>query len=858
MSMCATAKTGPRGSGQYHGVMSGARVLVFGLDSCDPALALAMVADGEMPNLAEVLRVGVQAPLRHELGVYVGSIWPTMMTGTGVARHGRFAGVHFAPGTYDQVEDPALIEPFWDALDRAGLRSAAIDVPFFPARPSDNTAMLVEWGCHDRYYGTSSWPADLVDEVNAVAGRHRLGSHQHDGTTRFSPCDHVDREGAFRTRDENIDLFGQIVADIDRKTTASTWMLDQDEWDLFVTVYAETHCVGHQLWHIHDPNHPWHDAGLAAEVGDPVRDVYRRADRALGEHRSRLSADATTYVILSHGMRWHHCANFLLDDMLHRLEAVRLGQPTPWLGPRTASLNRMLGFIPSGRRPGVVQRGAPWVRHRHRQRSMDWRDPPISHPPPGRLWFSLPNNTVSGGVRVNVRGREPAGAIHPHDVEEALRWLTDRLHEVVDVSTGRAAVGEVVRKSDLYDGPLDHLLPDLFVEWNPTARLDRLWSPAIGTLTVPDLPPRSGDHSDEGLMIACGPGLTARREPPMHGVDVAPTIAAALGVRLDEPDGSPRPTLVPSRTSRLSDRPIVRDEVTRSSAPLSTRDQVAQLSAEVARLRTELEARSHGLAADIIATSSWIRAADVPETLLISVVLPTHDRSSLVGRAIRSVLDQTYANVELLVVDDHSSDDTWDQISSHTDPRVRSVRSPGEPGVAGARNHALSLASGDVITYLDDDNWFDSDWLRAVAWLFGQQPETTIAYGIRVVDDVERHRENRSGGLPWAQLVPWDREHSRHNNLIDINVLAHRPSSIRFDPLCNGVLDDWDMIRALTVGADPVAIPVIAAYYTTDAPSRLSDLPADEVEQIRQQVASKWQSVDDRATFGGATLSAGG
>ena len=135
---------------------------------------------------------------------------------------------------------------------------------------------------------------------------------------------------------------------------------------------------------------------------------------------------------------------------------------------------------------------------------------------------------------------------------------------------------------------------------------------------------------------------------------------------------------------------------------------------------------ARALADDIVTTSAWIRHAEVTDCLMVSVVLPTHNRRVVVQRAIRSVLERTYTNLELLVVDDYSTDDTWDYLCRYEDPRIRAVRSTEQPGVAGARNHGLDLVTGDVVAYLDDDNWYDRDWLRSVVWLLEQQPRTQI------------------------------------------------------------------------------------------------------------------------------------
>jgi glycosyltransferase involved in cell wall biosynthesis len=175
----------------------------------------------------------------------------------------------------------------------------------------------------------------------------------------------------------------------------------------------------------------------------------------------------------------------------------------------------------------------------------------------------------------------------------------------------------------------------------------------------------------------------------------------------------------------------------------------------------------------------------------------------------------------MIVVDDGSTDDTPAVLATAaSDERIRPLRIQ-HAGASAARNHALDHARGDVIVYLDDDNRFDPDWLRSVVWAFTTYPDAAVCYGARVVDDFDRHHTGHAGGLPWVQFLSWDREAAEEFNRVDMNVLAHRPSGARFDPKVD-YYADWDLLLKLTDGADPLELPVVAAYYTTDAENRLT------------------------------------
>jgi len=91
---------------------------------------------------------------------------------------------------------------------------------------------------------------------------------------------------------------------------------------------------------------------------------------------------------------------------------------------------------------------------------------------------------------------------------------------------------------------------------------------------------------------------------------------------------------------------------------------------------------------------------------LVSVVIPTRDRAELVRRAVDSVLAQTHAALDVVVVDDGSVDDTRAKLDQVRDPRLRVLAHDRPRGVSAARNTGLAAARGDYLALLDsDDAW---------------------------------------------------------------------------------------------------------------------------------------------------------
>jgi glycosyltransferase involved in cell wall biosynthesis len=87
-----------------------------------------------------------------------------------------------------------------------------------------------------------------------------------------------------------------------------------------------------------------------------------------------------------------------------------------------------------------------------------------------------------------------------------------------------------------------------------------------------------------------------------------------------------------------------------------------------------------------------------------TVVIPTHNRSNLLKRAIESVQDQTFESFEIIVIDDHSIDDTSSVVKSFSDLRIRYMINSRTKGACGARNVGIFSAKGKWVAFLDDDD----------------------------------------------------------------------------------------------------------------------------------------------------------
>lgn len=211
----------------------------------------------------------------------------------------------------------------------------------------------------------------------------------------------------------------------------------------------------------------------------------------------------------------------------------------------------------------------------------------------------------------------------------------------------------------------------------------------------------------------------------------------------------------------------------------------------------------HDAAAAFVADAR--AAAHLGPPTLVSVVMPTRDRADVLPAAVASVLGQSWPHLELLIVDDGSTDATRQVVDAIDDERVTYLYQPPS-GVSRARNLGLEHARGTYVAYLDSDNTWDPVALETMVsslTAHGHRAGYSAAE-IRTVDGVEYRGQ------------PLDRAALAERNYIDLNCLVHERSLIGevggFDEGLRRVVD-WDLVLRLAAVTELAYVPFVGTYY---------------------------------------------
>lgn len=209
-------------------------------------------------------------------------------------------------------------------------------------------------------------------------------------------------------------------------------------------------------------------------------------------------------------------------------------------------------------------------------------------------------------------------------------------------------------------------------------------------------------------------------------------------------------------------------------------------------------------------------------TNLISVILPTYNRKNTIQRVIDSVLNQTYENLELIIVDDGSTDNTDQLIQTYVDSRIKYIYLGKNQEVCNARNVGISYANGNYIAFQDsDDEWFPLK-LEKQLQLMLQNPEVNFCYhkiqyyfesGQIIILPDETIPLNAKHGIIYEQML--------YDNLIACPSILARTDFIRkigiFDSTFPA-LEDYDYALRLSQNSPAAFVDevLLTASYSTN------------------------------------------
>ena len=475
---------------------------------------------GTLPNFQRLIGEGSWYELESPAQVLHTSTWPSFATGTLPGRHGIYYPFQPKPGhqlaqhvAADQYGSPS----FWSLADRLGKHCLVYDIPETFPEAGYNGRAIYEWGTWAWYGTRSSQPQQLLADIRKRFGHYPLGME-------------AMRLGLGRP--SHTMLQKKLPESVLYKHESLQWLMQQEEWDLVVAAFCETHPAAHYLW----PDGARDPAATEASRFRPMHGVYAAVDRAVGELHAALPSNTTLLIVSGDGARPNNAGWHLLPAVLEMLGFLNGGDGDAASGrakPRSL-VGRVKALMPPRVRR-LIADSLPWkLRNKLGARleaQVDWAHTRA---------FTLPTD-LEGCIRINLIGREPQGIVAPGvEYRTLCENLRERLSGLINPATGHCAVSRVWIRDDVFPGERRDQLPDVVVSWNDEAPIAALEIPGVGIVEGPSPDPRSGTHSGSGFLLACGLGIPAGRRSRAKLVQVAPTVLRRLGLDGDfKLDGAP-------------------------------------------------------------------------------------------------------------------------------------------------------------------------------------------------------------------------------------------------------------------------------------------------------------------------------
>ena len=549
---------------------SRSRVAMIGLDAADWSLIERYIRDGIMPHTDKLLSQGKFLRLKAEAGFKAESRWAEILTGRTSTENQYWSIVEFDPSSYTPFYARSCQGSYFYA--RPDVKSIVFDVPNSVIVEDAHGIQVTAWGAHAAQFPSASRPNHVLPDID-----RRFGVHEgmlSDGHTGWHNDRYLDN------------LQAAMLKGIRQRVDISAWLQSQqDDWNLFVTVFPETHVAEHQYLHGFVPEHPLHGTPLADRAADRLRTIFAKVDEAVGDMVRAFDDDRTSVVLFAgHGMETNKSdviGGVLVPEVLHRLTyGSPLMEFEPWtdgddpimLDDKVLArhyLEKRLASptpVTTGGLRSIPKRMVRRLRHhlpeamlnsfeRTYWRRPDWWEMHVREPAPyhsrdvyseaGRIelesvaasswyrphWsgmkaFVLPSFSDCH-VRLNVIGRERDGVVPAEEYDAACDEVEAELRSLVDARTGQPIIDEVLRVRR--DDPLADIgpAPDLIVTF--TAVTDVVRHPTLGVIgPVPIM--RAGEHTPEGWVTIVTPGQEHADLGSAEPRDLTATINDLLGV----------------------------------------------------------------------------------------------------------------------------------------------------------------------------------------------------------------------------------------------------------------------------------------------------------------------------------------
>jgi predicted AlkP superfamily phosphohydrolase/phosphomutase len=485
------------------------KVLMLGIDGATWDLIKPWANQGHLPTFKKLIEEGVHGDLESTIPPWTIPAWNAISTGK---NPGKLGFTHFASrqkGSYKFKPIFLYTEEtdVWNILSDAGKTVIVVNPPNVHKASTINGHMVAGFLYLNKEVLT--YPKTLKSELDEVVGGYEVDVLDADMYSEL-----VEKRFEFARsvakKEEDEKYLERVHRVLEKRFKAVRFLLEQN-WDFAFAVFVATDRVQHRFW-------------TNRRI---LLDLYKKLDAELGTLLSRIDKDTIVIMVSDHGFgsrkRTLNINEWALKEGYLKLKTE---SGSNWT--KMANLLRRLQVLPLLK---AVMRFAPSRFSRSlsdkvnyvivEDSNIDWEKTVV---------FTQPSEHVCGDLYLNVKGREPKGAVDPLDYERTRNEIIQKLRNLEDPKNGEKLSAKVYKKEEIYEGENLNLAPDLMIQidndlggFNARVGYDRIF-----------IESKEGDHKQNGIFLAYGPQI--RKGTKIESVkvyDITPTILHIFDLPVD-------------------------------------------------------------------------------------------------------------------------------------------------------------------------------------------------------------------------------------------------------------------------------------------------------------------------------------
>jgi len=462
----------------------------------------------ELPTFQKIMRDGVNGTLISTIPPCTPTAWASLVTGVNPGKHGVYdfwdrKGNKPVPVSSYSIQRETL----WSMLNEVGKKVILLNAPM--TYPPRRIRGIVVTGFMTPGNVPHTYPPDFKKRLLREFPEYSI-----DPRTYPSPAGLGSDEQLFYL-EESYNLLRE-------RREVTLYLMENFDWDLFVSVFHCTDSIQHYFWKYMDPTHPAHNPDASKTLKEAVPKAYKIVDDSIHEILKRIDEDTILIVMSDHGFGPIYKCVFLNNYLrtLGLLSTSVEGAIIPIVMERfLKSLNTHLPNVSK-----FILRASKTVFHRIRAKVDNMPSDLFSE------YFDWAQTKAYSLSALGDLSLNRSILKSSQEYEDLIEYLIQKLFELTDPEDHEKIVDNVFRKQQIYSGQYVEKAPDLFLVMRKMAYMTR--ASLIGHQIVEPSSGYSASHRMEGILFMHGKNL--RRGQTLKNcniMDLTPTILYLMGVR---------------------------------------------------------------------------------------------------------------------------------------------------------------------------------------------------------------------------------------------------------------------------------------------------------------------------------------